>query len=668
MYTFIDLFAGAGGFSEGFLQAEIGNKNFDFLLASDINPACEVTHRMRYNRQLGINCEFITKDITDPDFIEVLLDQLEKVGGKDIDVDVIVGGPPCQSFSLAGERSKNDKKDELFSYYLQVIAELQPKFFIMENVKGILTKDHGKIKTRIIDSIRDIVDYAALEAFIVNVKKQEFPQTGPKHQAILHMGIMKLEVAISEHKEMLKRRTEFRKILKSAYATSLSDNERQFLYKSLTQQKFDIDNSSLSKFIDTIIYDYVSAFRNNKSIPEDDRNTIRQGLTLLKNRHLLNDSRIKIKHLMHDSLLKRSGLKDRYDQIIEYLDEGSIFEYIKICISDIRYNNLSSMEVSAVDQVELAVEIIREGVIDTAKRIVDMPFPDGYRQKLHDLYQNLSLYRIDDAITLNASDFGVPQNRERVVFVGCRKDQDLIKAIRPTVLPDEKVTVQEALHDLKGIPVGEVQTEYDSNFDVASANNSVFRKRSVNGSTMPMDTKMKSYIEWSREGRLNESRFPMLKSHERQYTYANSWDEINEKEPVIQKLSNHETSKHNKLVVKRFKLVRKHGDLKTAKENVIDKELTNTKKRNCIALIADSQSPTVVTMPDDFVHYEKDRILTVREMARLQSFDDSFVFQGKRTTGGDRRRNETPQYTQVGNAIPPLMAHGIALEILNHIK
>lgn len=55
-------------------------------------------------------------------------------------------------------------------------------------------------------------------------------------------------------------------------------------------------------------------------------------------------------------------------------------------------------------------------------------------------------------------------------------------------------------------------------------------------------------------------------------------------------------------------------------------------------------------------------------MARIQSFDDSFVFQGKRSTGGDKRKVETPQFTQVGNAVPPLMAHAIAAEILRKIK
>ena len=78
MPTFIDLFAGAGGFSEGFLQAEYNNQYYDFLLASDINPTCEVTHRMRYNFQLGLQTEFLTKDITDPDFLEVLKNKIKQ--------------------------------------------------------------------------------------------------------------------------------------------------------------------------------------------------------------------------------------------------------------------------------------------------------------------------------------------------------------------------------------------------------------------------------------------------------------------------------------------------------------------------------------------------------------------------------------------------------------
>ena len=95
MPTFIDSFAGAGGFHEGFLQAEYDGQYYDFLLASDINNTCEVTHRMRYNRQLGLSTEFLTKDIMDSNFIETLSSILKQRYGE-IRVDVVVGGPPCQ--------------------------------------------------------------------------------------------------------------------------------------------------------------------------------------------------------------------------------------------------------------------------------------------------------------------------------------------------------------------------------------------------------------------------------------------------------------------------------------------------------------------------------------------------------------------------------------------
>ena len=98
---------------------------------------------------LAWKTEFLTKDITDPDYVEELLGKIQKNFG-DVDVDVLTGGPPCQSFSLAGERRKNDKKDDLFEYYLKVIEALRPKYFVMENVYGILTKDHGRVKERIL--------------------------------------------------------------------------------------------------------------------------------------------------------------------------------------------------------------------------------------------------------------------------------------------------------------------------------------------------------------------------------------------------------------------------------------------------------------------------------------------------------------------------------------
>jgi DNA (cytosine-5)-methyltransferase 1 len=88
-----------------------------------------------------------------------------------------------------------------------------------------------------------------------------------------------------------------------------------------------------------------------------------------------------------------------------------------------------------------------------------------------------------------------------------------------------------------------------------------------------------------------------------------------------------------------------------------------TKKHSQRPLKWDMPSPTVLSLPDDFVHPHEPRTMTVREMARLQSFPDSFIFRAKETTGSLRRRFEVPQYTQVGNAVPPLLAEAVGKKI-----
>ncbi len=88
-----------------------------------------------------------------------------------------------------------------------------------------------------------------------------------------------------------------------------------------------------------------------------------------------------------------------------------------------------------------------------------------------------------------------------------------------------------------------------------------------------------------------------------------------------------------------------------------------TRKQAITVLDASQPSRTLTTLPDDLLHYSEPRILTVREMARIQSFPDSFRILGKYTTGGDRRTSECPRYTQIGNAVPPFLAEALGLLI-----
>lgn len=242
--TFVDMFAGAGGFSEGFLQAELGDKYFEFLLASDINPTCEVTHRIRYNHQLGLKTEFLTKDITSSDFIEELTSRIKEKFGA-VDVDVLVGGPPCQSFSLAGERRKNDKKDDLFSYYLQVIAALRPKYFVMENVYGILTKDNGKIKDRILHEIRNIVDYEALQSFVAAAAREQVPQ---EKKTELALALSALKCAIAYDKLVKLHRADYLAALEQIDGMDLTDGQKAFVRDSILKNKNEFGNPELESF------------------------------------------------------------------------------------------------------------------------------------------------------------------------------------------------------------------------------------------------------------------------------------------------------------------------------------------------------------------------------------------------------------------------------------
>lgn len=132
-YSFVDLFSGAGGLLRGFLDA-----GFTPVVSVEFwRPAIE-THKKNYP-----NVPLIEADIrTIPD------QQLKKYENN---VDVIVGGPPCQGFSTIGKRLVKDPRNELVFEFIRFVDIIKPKVFLMENVRGLLSSDGGKIKAAILN-------------------------------------------------------------------------------------------------------------------------------------------------------------------------------------------------------------------------------------------------------------------------------------------------------------------------------------------------------------------------------------------------------------------------------------------------------------------------------------------------------------------------------------
>jgi len=129
-FNTVDLFCGAGGFTEGFRKAG----EFETILAVDFDK--QAVDTFKHNHK---NVNAICRDITTIDRSELL----ELTNGKK--VDVVIGGPPCQGFSLAGLRLPDDPKNKLFKQFVRVVEILQPKIFILENVSGIVSMQGGLV-------------------------------------------------------------------------------------------------------------------------------------------------------------------------------------------------------------------------------------------------------------------------------------------------------------------------------------------------------------------------------------------------------------------------------------------------------------------------------------------------------------------------------------------
>jgi DNA (cytosine-5)-methyltransferase 1 len=138
----LDLFSGAGGFSEGFRQA-----GFHTIVANDFDPSAGATYELNHRKH---GTQFVLGDISEAAVQERLFDA---VRGQEL--DVIIGGPPCQGFSQVRNHNRliKDPRNKLYRHYVSVIAELRPRTFVMENVPGLENLGGGAVRKQILEDL-----------------------------------------------------------------------------------------------------------------------------------------------------------------------------------------------------------------------------------------------------------------------------------------------------------------------------------------------------------------------------------------------------------------------------------------------------------------------------------------------------------------------------------
>lgn len=300
-------------------------------------------------------------------------------------------------------------------------------------------------------------------------------------------------------------------------------------------------------------------------------------------------------------------------------------------------------------------------------------------------------------IHVNARQSGVPQNRPRFIMIGLRADlypelriqlnSSELKILAASellykALQQGKNYKFEDFHYYDTARPNDRALIEDSFFKELVGNKEVSVRSAIDDLKLSNPTKKSAFVN-----KLNKSFSGLL---------------TNKKE-----LQNHEPRSNNKLVQRRFRIYQilqkctketnkqtlgvlkgqlqelsesawnelktyaflsnNHEYVKFGKRADLENylKLHPTKKQTQKALDPESPAPAALSIPDDACHYDEEelRTLTVREMARIQSFPDQFVFRSKVTTGGQMRRFEVPQYTQVGNAVPPLLGYRLGLTL-----
>lgn len=537
MYRVIDLFAGAGGLSLGFKQTG----KFKFVAAAEIMENARLTYMHNIPEDDSRDkFEFIT-DIRNCDFNQLK----EKIGN----IDIVIGGPPCQGFSNAN-RQKNhivSMNNAMVKDYFRAIQELSPIAFVMENVSMLVSEKH-----RFYDSESD-------HALIEKLNQSNVDE--PDKLIVMRDDTIVISNRVFDDFDLvdIASNDELRRQL------TLPDQLYHLirvLNKNKNSKRLDNYLANHTKSIRHFISQYCAnpAQSNNQQVIYNWLNEIDQNLDKTKIADLI-------------ELTDLVELQKVFVSINEILDNRLIGKY------SIRDNSLIFHTHSY-------------SVIDYVNAI------------LGDKY-------VQHGATLCAEWFGVPQERRRHIVIGIRKDVLGDKDFKMPIAPEkyETITVGDAILDLS---VYKAATTSDCD-----------RIEYIN------QPDISDYARKMREGSTG--------------------------------VKNHFATKTSKKAQERFDKIEIGKNFHSLPVEDKDTYTNPERTQNTIYLKLDPTKPsgTVVNVRKSmWIHPELSRAITVREAARLQSFPDKFEFIGTKDS----------QYQQVGNAVPPLLANGIAAHLLKILE
>lgn len=520
-YSVVDLFAGAGGLSLGFMQTQ----KYDIKVAFENNKNMQDTYRRNHPTV------DVQGDVCAADYAAIR----EKYG----EIDIVIGGPPCQGFSNAN-RQKNhaiSKNNMLVKQYIRAVIELQPKAFVMENVSMLRSEVHR--------FYMEAGDEKLIEKY--------------------HVPVKTVDLVLLEEKYIFDGALEIIQSLDQVTASLWPEEHYAALnviYKAAKNQQKMVDalkkhKAKLLKYAEEYVILETNSYVNKQS---------KKAFTAIKG--------------YYDGSIDAG-------EILKNIESAIMIQRMVSKAKEIFENNILVDEYTS--KGDIVAKIRSFAVYDYLKAI---------------LSSNENGYIITSDV-LCAANYGAPQKRMRFVVMGIKRYISTKVALpRGRFDEDEYRTVRDAIADLADV---EPVTDISADTGIALA-------------------KVKL-------GELGTS----LRDSDI--------------------LHNHIITKTTETAMERFRALKQGQNFHSLDEAMKTNTYTDasrTQNTIYLRLNYDEPSGTVVNVRKSmWIHPEKDRAISIREAARLQTFPDSFVFCG----------SKDQQYQQVGNAVPPIMAKSIAKKL-----